>query len=454
MNAAFPSHSISHLARATACLLATLVVFLGLSFTGRIDAQPSGATGSTSGAPAKGGQTSAPDATKLLWPRSNQVFPRNAAGTADIPILSDPKVNARIIDAKITNPDGTAITKADGTTVAPTYVAVDDASGKLPGVPTGGPYTVKVSTKQGATDVPVTVENVFVGDLWVLAGGSNMVGGGRLVNVAPSNPQVLILGTDGTWKKAAEPLMAPAPAKGAPPPTRGAGLGLSFASEIVKTVKVPVGLIAAAVNDSRLVDWSPRLNDATNRFNGYDLQLIPAPTDASNIPATGTKRVTVAALNNGLHFRIFGGSGAAVIDIDETQLGGQKPQIDALKDQLAIYWPRANNLTPSEKCRIIMAVTAILDLTRFSDLVARVSTDCAVFPVQGVLWFQGEPDALTAKNAADAKKVSADYKKDVTALVKNLRKALDQPDLPFLAVQLGRTAHAGDASGWSAVRGA
>ena len=47
---------------------------------------------------------------------------------------------------------------------------------------------------------------VFVGDLWVLAGQSNMEGVGDLVDVTPPHPQIMLLGMDGKWGQAEEPL--------------------------------------------------------------------------------------------------------------------------------------------------------------------------------------------------------------------------------------------------------
>ena len=51
-----------------------------------------------------------------------------------------------------------------------------------------------------------SVGPVFVGDLWVLAGQSNMEGVGDLIDVTPPNPRVMLLGMDGKWAQAEEPL--------------------------------------------------------------------------------------------------------------------------------------------------------------------------------------------------------------------------------------------------------
>ena len=93
---------------------------------------------------------------------------------------------------------------------------------------------------------PPTVGPVFVGDLWVLAGQSNMEGVGDLIDVTPPHPRVMLLGMDGKWAQAEEPLHwlvdSPDPVHSGDPKTRaersaqehktrrkGAGLGLPFA---------------------------------------------------------------------------------------------------------------------------------------------------------------------------------------------------------------------------------
>jgi sialate O-acetylesterase len=147
---------------------------------------------------------------------------------------------------------------------------VSVADGKLSGVPTGGPYTIEAGdTKIGP---------VFVGDLWVLAGQSNMEGYGDLTNVQPPHPLVQSLGMDGKWVQAEEPLHwlvdSPDPVHSGDPATRearskqqhasrkkGAGLGLPFAVAMVEATDVPVGLIPAAHGGTSMAQWSPALKE-------------------------------------------------------------------------------------------------------------------------------------------------------------------------------------------------
>ena len=54
-------------------------------------------------------------------------------------------------------------------------VKTDDGAYLLTDIPTGGPYDVTLSDNEGS----VTLSNIYVGDLWLLAGQSNMEGSGK-----------------------------------------------------------------------------------------------------------------------------------------------------------------------------------------------------------------------------------------------------------------------------------
>jgi sialate O-acetylesterase len=151
---------------------------------------------------------------------------------------------------------------------------VEIEDGALEDVPTGGPYTIKL----GET----TIEPVFVGDLWLLAGQSNMEGVGDLEDVTPPHPKVMALGMDGTWRRAEEPLhwLIDSPDEVHwPKPSlskderkaisdefhktrhRGAGMGLPFGVTMTRATGVPVGLVPVAHGGTSMAEWDPEKKD-------------------------------------------------------------------------------------------------------------------------------------------------------------------------------------------------
>jgi len=206
----------------------------------------------------------------LVEPVAHRVYQRDRNNRAEIPIVFD--AEATIIYASYTTA-GNAI----GTSL-PTEV-------KGLSVPTGGPYTISItaqvkdSTPDGVI-VPTTfqVGPVFVGDLWVLAGQSNMEGVGNLDDVTPPSEKVSLLGMDGHWRRAEEPLHwlvdSPDPVHSGDPATRaeraatqhknrvkGAGLGLPFGVVLSAAAGIPIGLVATAHGGTSMKGWDPARKD-------------------------------------------------------------------------------------------------------------------------------------------------------------------------------------------------
>lgn len=141
-------------------------------------------------------------------------------------------------------------------------------------LPVGGPYELSASV---GPVVETFAEGVLVGDLWVLAGQSNMYGVGTLRSSDPPHARVHMLDMGRQWRPAEEPLHSiahsPDPvhrslvedevgsvdAAWLAEPTRGAGLGLPFARQLVESTGIPVGLLPAAQGASSLGQWSPNL---------------------------------------------------------------------------------------------------------------------------------------------------------------------------------------------------
>jgi sialate O-acetylesterase len=116
---------------------------------------------------------------------------------------------------------------------------------------TGGPYVVDFRFPGGAVHRRT---GIFVGDLYLLAGQSNMVGRAPLDEITPPDPRVHVLTPADAWEVAREPLHEGIPRDGR---RIGAGLGLAFAKEMVRRTGVPVGLIPCAVGGTSLEQWNP-----------------------------------------------------------------------------------------------------------------------------------------------------------------------------------------------------
>lgn len=206
----------------------------------------------------------------------SQVFQRDAQNKAEIKVggsadgLTGKQIEARLLSG------GKPVKGWGWKPVA--SVAGATWTGSLAAVPSGGPYDIEFRS-QGAT--PVVVKDVLVGDLWVLAGQSNMEGVGDLVNVQQPDPRVHSFDQMDRWSVAKEPLHNLPGAvdrvhwRGTPPARltgaeldafntnrkKGAGMGLPFAIEITKRTGVPVGLVPCAHGGTSMAQWDPALKD-------------------------------------------------------------------------------------------------------------------------------------------------------------------------------------------------
>jgi type 1 glutamine amidotransferase len=295
-------------------------------------------------------------AVKLKEPVEFRVYQRDANGKADIPIVLDESVK-----------DGKVLSASIATGPGSNRIGFDRAESKLVGVPMGGPYQIVCVVKDGdKRDAVIPIPNVFVGDLWVLAGQSNMEGVGDLVDVTPPNPRVMLMGMDGRWGIAEEPLHwlidSPDPVHSGNPAARaarsaqahkhrakGAGLGLPFGVTMAEATGVPVGLVACAHGGTSMEQWNPsKKEQGGNSLYGSMIRQVKAA-------------------------------------------GGK---------------------------------------------------------VKGVLWYQGESDALGPGEAWKAyPRVFADF-------IGAVRSDFGQPELPFYFVQIGRFISGADPKGWNAIQDA
>lgn len=153
--------------------------------------------------------------------------------------------------------------------------------GALQGVPVGGPYkfSFRVLDAAGAPVEEAAIDGVLVGDLWVLAGQSNMQGWGNRVNEEAEDPLVHVFAMNDEWRSAKDPLHILEESRDtvhtAPPDDavrqqgiadalarpKGMGLGMTFAKEIAKRTGRPIGLIACAHGGTSMDQWNPAAKD-------------------------------------------------------------------------------------------------------------------------------------------------------------------------------------------------
>ncbi len=209
-----------------------------------------------------------------------QVFQRGPANTADLRAegaasgADGRAVEARVLKAGMTLP-GFEWQSAG-------KVAAGKWSAELKGLPAGGPY--KIEFRVAGAPPSASVAGVLVGDLWVLAGQSNMEGVGNLEDLPLPSAMVNSLDMTDSWVVAEDPLHRLVDAadkvhwrknskgeiaklegeelrKWIAARRKGAGVGLPFALEMVRRTGVPVGLIPCAHGGTSMDQWSPDLKD-------------------------------------------------------------------------------------------------------------------------------------------------------------------------------------------------
>jgi len=141
---------------------------------------------------------------------------------------------------------------------------------RLEGIPAGGPYAITLSVDADKA----TVSPVYVGDVWILAGQSNMQGIGNLSGAPKPHPLVHAFYMDRQWGIAREPIHlldeSPDPVHTAAQVPRdrraqyrrklkkGVGCGVFFGIEMVKRTGVPQGLICTAHGGTSMAQWDPK----------------------------------------------------------------------------------------------------------------------------------------------------------------------------------------------------
>lgn len=145
----------------------------------------------------------------------------------------------------------------------------------LKGIPIGGPYTLDIDGER--------FEDVWVGDVWILAGQSNMEGVGWLTpqdEAFTAVDPVRALYMTNEWGSAKHPLhdlghahfKVHAHLGGSPRPLfNSIGPGLSFGLEMHHLTSIPQGLLCCGHGGTTLDQWDPGL-----QVHGTDFSLYAA----------------------------------------------------------------------------------------------------------------------------------------------------------------------------------
>ena len=142
----------------------------------------------------------------------------------------------------------------------------------LANIPAGGPYRLTLTTEAGKR--LALVKTFFVGDVWILAGQSNMQGCGDRTGAAEPHPLVRAFSMRREWRLAEDNLhvleespdachnggyqRTPEEAdKIRYESVKGVGPGVFFAREMLERSGVPQGLLCTAHGGTSMLQWSP-----------------------------------------------------------------------------------------------------------------------------------------------------------------------------------------------------
>jgi sialate O-acetylesterase len=210
-----------------------------------------------------------------------QVFQRDAQGFATFNLQGQAfNQEGKAVEARLLGKSNEPVPGFDWRKIG--SVQAKQWAGQLERVPTGGPYRLEVRV-EGSRDLS-SASHLLVGDLWILAGQSNMEGVGNLENLPEPSPLVNTFDMTDKWGEARDPLHRLVDAvnrvhwrrnaQGQPEKlegsrldqyianrVKGAGVGIPFAIEMVKRTGVPVGLVPCAHGGTSMDQWNPGLKD-------------------------------------------------------------------------------------------------------------------------------------------------------------------------------------------------
>jgi sialate O-acetylesterase len=249
----------------------------------------------------------------------------------------------------------------------------------------GGPFPLAISGKNN-----IVLENVYVGEVWVCSGQSNMwwpvaarAGAKELAGTENKSIRLFTVPNrtsdrpehdlDGRWYTCGPETLVGFSA-----------VAYYFGREIAATQQVPVGLIHASVGGTGVQAW----------MSAQTLADDPALADARQRQAEFEKQA--AANRERLRPEIE----RYLAALAQAKKAGTPPPQP----------PRGMVAAPSRKSQLYNGMIAPLQ----------------PFTMRGVIWYQGEANTAQAR----------DYRALFSALIRGWRRAWNQGDFPFLFVQL------------------
>lgn len=262
----------------------------------------------------------------------------------------------------------------------------------LPSMQAGGPYTLTVSGKN-----TITVDNIMFGDVWICSGQSNMEwkvchARDSLMEVAKAqHPDIRIFDISnetgieplndcrGHWEEC-RPLTI----------SEFSAVGYFFGRELQKAIDIPVGLINTSWGGSGVETWISR--------KGFDRN------DTTKRVYARWRDVVENHAEEGIEY--YNEMGRWIDDLYHAMYSKQPlPQ-----------YAEAPDTDPA------MPVFPTVPTWTYNAMIAPIT----LFPVTGAIWYQGETNAGRAW----------DYRDLFPALIADWRDKWENPDMPFLYVQL------------------
>ncbi len=280
-----------------------------------------------------------------------------------------------------------------------TYKSESDEEGKwivtLQSLKAGGPYRLKAFTEKDS----VVLKQVYVGEVWIAAGQSNMgwvlekSNGGKeeIANATNKNIRFLMVPVltykgdktkgDMNWRTATTENVAPM-----------SGVAYFFAKELQAKLNVPVGIICCYKGGTSAEVWMSRE------------RLLNVPDHASIVESyenymknLGQQKYNELYNKYELDFKLY----------SDSMKAGYSNAIHPIEPMGDRHYKRPNVLYDFMQKRIIP------------------------YTVRGVIWYQGEANAQRAEQ----------YRTLFPALIQEYRDDFKNQELPFLFVQLANYDH-------------